>query len=325
MPLLFIDGVTVAQCLPMPACVDLMESTMIAVARGEVTMPQRSFVPLESRGSLFGIMPGADRSTFGAKLISIFPENPGAGRPAIQGAILLFEPQHGSPIALIDAASVTAIRTAAASGMATRALACADASVLAILGCGVQARTHLEAMLAVRPVREVRVWGRAAAKAEAFIQASGLGSRVRIRTASTAEDAVVGADLVCAVTGTSEPVLKGAWLERGAHVNLVGAHSPDTREADTEAVLRSRFFAEIGEFALKEAGDILIPISEGALGRAHILGDIGQVLCSEVAGRLTDDDITMYKSLGNVAQDLAAARAVYEHACKTGQGARVEF
>lgn len=324
MMLRIIDGPTVASCLPMPACIDLMEKTMVAVSRGETIMPQRSFVSLPSSENVFGVMPGAAANTFGAKLISIFPDNPASAEPAIQGGILLFDRDNGAPVALVDAASVTAIRTAAASGMATRALAREDAAVLAILGCGVQAHSHLEAMIAVRPIEELRVWGRSLAKAEAFVDAS-QGYKLKIRAVATPQQAVRGADLICTVTGAREPVLRGDWLEDGAHINLVGAHSPHTREADTEAVARARFFAEIKAFAMKESGDILIPISEGVIGADHLLGEIGQVLTGQVAGRLDRRDITMYKSLGNVAQDLAAAHAVYEQARESGRGASVSF
>ena len=307
-----IDAETVARTLSMAACMDLMAATQAAISRGEARLPQRLMLPVGGGRGHFGAMPGElpQSALFGAKLVGLFPGNPAQGRPAVQGQILLFDNQDGTPLALVEAASVTAIRTAAASGAATRALAREDAHVLALLGCGAQAETHLQAMLEARPVDEVRVWGRNLNKAQAFAARQGARCGIPIQALPGAREAVAGADLICTVTGASEPILQGEWLSLGAHLNLVGAHSPTTREADAEAIGRARVFTEVTEFALAEAGDLLLAMQEGKFSKEGIVGEIGAVLEGRVAGRLGRDDITLYKNLGNTAQDLAAAHYV---------------
>ena len=313
------DAEAVRQRLPMARCIDLLTDLHASISRGEVELPLRSGVPLpfEPEGSnTLLVMPGAlpDPAVFGAKLLSIYPDNGNAQRPlpVIQGHVLLFDGANGSPLALVDAASLTAIRTAAASGAATRALARSDASTLALLGYGVQAESHLEAMRAVRSVEQVRVWGPNPEKAAAFADRFS-DSELRIEAVSSAEDAVTDAHLVCAVTASTTPVIQGQWLSPGCHLNLVGAHSPSTREADGATLARVRIFTEITEFALAEAGDLLLAMEEGAIERSAIAGEIGDVLNEEIAGRERDDQITLYKNLGNVAQDLVAAYHVCRH------------
>ena len=305
------DADSVQRLLPMGACIDLMADTQAAISRGEITPPLRSFVPVaDGRGGM-GIMPGDAPSAFGAKLVSLFAENPARGLPMIQGCILLFDRETGTPAALVEGASVTAIRTAAASGAATRALAREDASVLALLGYGVQAETHLEAMRCVRPVREVRVWGPSIEKAARFA-ARHAGDGVAVTAVESAHEAVSGADLVCAVSAATEPVIEGRRLADGCHLNLVGSHSPTAREADGETMGRARVFTEITDFAMKEAGDILLAIEEGFLAEDDLAGEIGAVIGGAIEGRRSEDEITLYKSLGNVAQDLAAAHFIAE-------------
>ncbi len=309
----FIDGQTVIDNLTMPACIDLMAATQAAISRGEIRLPLRAMLPVGEGSAVFIVMPGKIGKTriFGAKLVSLFPDNPARGMPAVQGHVALFDGENGSPLALVEAASITAVRTAAASGAATRLLARHNASTLALLGCGVQAETHLEAMLAVRPVREVRVWGRSLEKAEAFAaRHAGMGG-ARVAAVGGARQAVAGADLICTVTGSRTPILKGEWVDSGAHLNLVGAHNPATREVDGTAMSRGRVFTEITEFALAEAGDLLLAIEEGHLAEADIAGEIGEAIDGKIPGRSREDDITIYKNQGNTAQDLAAAHYVY--------------
>lgn len=305
----YYDADTVRRVLRMDACIDLMADTQAAISRGEIAPPLRSFVPVaDGRGGM-GIMPGDAPAAFGAKLVSLFAENPARGLPMIQGCILLFDRETGAPAALVEGASVTAIRTAAASGAATHALAREDACVLALLGYGVQAETHLEAMRCVRPVREVRVWGPSIEKASRFA-ARHADDGVAVTAVETAREAVSGADLVCAVSAASEPIIDGRRLAKGCHVNLVGSHSPTTREADSETMGRARVFTEITAFAMKEAGDILLAIEEGFLTEDNLAGEIGAVIGGAIEGRRSEEEITVYKSLGNVAQDLAAAHYV---------------
>ena len=295
----------------MSACIGLMAQTQAAISRGEITPPLRSFVPVAGGKGGLGVMPGDTPDAFGAKLISLIPGNPARGLPVIQGCILLFNRETGAPAALVEGASVTAIRTAAASGAATRALAREDASVLALLGYGVQAETHLQAMRCVRPVREVRVWGPSMEKAGRFAS-SHTTREVTVSAVETAREAVTGAHLICAVSAATQPVIEGRWLSPGCHLNLVGSHSPATREADGETMGRARVFTEITDFAMKEAGDILLAIKEGFLAENDLAGEIGAVIGGVIEGRRSEDEITLYKSLGNVAQDLAAANYTAE-------------
>ena len=308
----YFDADTVRRVLRMDACIDLMADAQAAISRGEITPPLRSFVPVAGGKGAMGIMPGDAPSAFGAKIVSLLAGNPARGLPMIQGCILLFDRETGAPAALVEGASVTAIRTAAASGAATRALARASASVLALVGYGVQAETHLEAMRRVRPVREVRVWGPSTEKAGRFAAAH-TDNAVGVTAVETAREAVSGADLVCGVSAAGEPVIQGRWLAEGCHVNLVGSHSPTTREADGEAMGRARVFTEITDFAMKEAGDILLAIEEGLLAEDDLAGEIGAVIDGVIEGRRDEDEITLYKSLGNVAQDLAAAHYIAEN------------
>ena len=306
------DADTVRRVLRMDACIDLMADTQAAISRGEITPPLRSFVPVAGGKAGMGIMPGDTPSAFGAKLISLYADNPARGLPLIQGCIVVFDRETGTPAALVEGASVTAIRTAAASGAATRALAREDSSVLALLGYGVQAETHLEAMRCVRPVHEVRVWGPSLEKAGRFAAAH-TDDDVAVSAVETAREASSGADIVCAVSAASEPVIEGRRLAGGCHVNLVGSHSPTTREADGETMGRARVFTEITDFAMKEAGDILLAIEEGFLSEGDLAGEIGAVIDGSVEGRRSEDEITLYTSLGNVAQDLAAAQYIAEN------------
>ena len=302
----FIDAPTVRRILSMDACIDLMADTQAAISRGEITLPPRSFIPVADGRGTMGLMPGEIPSGFGAKLISLYPENPRAGLPAIQGCIVLFDRNTGTPAALIDGASVTAIRTAAASGAATRALARDDAAVLAILGYGVQAGTHLEAMRCVRPLREVRVWGPSVEKARNFVRQQATEG-LAMAAVETACEAIAGADIVCSVSSATEPIIEGRRLESGCHLNVVGAHTPTTRETDGETLRRARVFTEITGAAMRESGDLLLAIEEGMTSANDVCGEIGDVFDGRIAGRRNDDEITLYVSLGNTAQDLAAA------------------
>lgn len=315
----YFDASTVRRVLRMDACINLMAETQAAISRGEIKLPPRSFIPVADGMGTMGLMPGEIPSGFGAKLISLFPENPRAGLPAIQGCIVLFDRNTGTPAARIDGASVTAIRTAAASAAATRALAREDASVLALLGYGVQAATHLEAMRCIRPVREVRVWGPSMERARNFARQHDARDS-GVEAVKTAREAVAGANIVCAVSGATEPIIEGRWLAAGCHVNLVGAHTPTTREADGATLRRARIFTEITSAAMRESGDIQLAIEDGMISGDEICGEIGEVIAGRLAGRRSDEEITLYVSLGNTAQDLAAAHyvAVNEGALSPG-------
>jgi ornithine cyclodeaminase len=239
--------------------------------------------------------------------------------------VLLFEPEHGRPVAMLDAAELTAIRTAAVSGLATRLLARRDAGDLAILGSGEQARSHLAAMLAVRPIRRVRVWSRSAEHAAAFAAREGERHGRAIEAVGSAREAVAGADIVCTVTASATPILLGEWLTPGMHVNAAGASRAASAEVDTEAVIRSRFFVDFRGAAAHEAGEYLDALAAGAITPAHVLGEIGEVAAGRVAGRSSEADITLFKSLGVAAEDLAAAHYVLEAARAQDVGQTVEL
>ena len=313
--------------LPMAQCVEAVEEALVARARGDATQPIRQLMWLPDRSGLLGLMPShiGPHGTMGLKAISVIPANHGTELDTHQGAVLLFEAGRGRLLAVIDATSITETRTAAASAVATRALAREDAGDLAILGTGVQARSHLEAMGVARRIRTVRVWDRSLDRARAFARRGSERHGLEVRAVESAREAVRGADLVCTTTAATQPILMGAWLEPGAHVNAVGACLPTARELDTEAVLRSRFYVDTLEGALREAGDFLIPKSAGEVGDDHIAGEIGDVLIGRAAGRRSSEEITVFESLGIGIYDLAAAERVWRNAEAAGVGIEVDL
>lgn len=322
----------------MEECIERMEDILTALAKGEASQPLRSIfwlpappgAPGETRRDLMAWMP-SERSgppgqeALAMKVLTIFAGNHAKGLDSHMGFVLLFDGQCGEPLAILDAASVTGIRTAAASALATRLLAREDAGDLAILGSGVQARSHLAALKEVRPLKRVRVWSRDVERGRRFAAAESARYGLPVEAVDSAEAAVAGADLICTVTASREPVLRGEWIAPGAHVNAVGACTPAARELDTAAVVRARFFGDRRESVLKEAGDFLIPREEGAIGDDHLLGDFGDLLLGRVQGRLSPSDVTVFESLGIAVEDLASAQHVYARALATGRGTRLEL
>ena len=287
----------VQRLLPMEECVAIMAEALRTTSRGEAVLPLRSMVWMPDRTGLIGLMPGylGAPQSLGLKVVSVFPGNQGTDHDSHQGVVLLFDTRHGSPIAVLDASSITGIRTAAVSGVATQTLAREDAGDLAILGSGTQAITHLEAMKVVRRLRRVRVWSRSPENARRFAAREGSRHGLEIEAVPTAREAVRGADLICTTTAAREPILEGEWLSPGAHINAVGACFATMRELDTAAVARSRLYVDRRESALNEAGDFLIAKQEGAFGDEHILGELGDVLLGRVAGRQSRDDLTLFE------------------------------
>jgi ornithine cyclodeaminase/alanine dehydrogenase-like protein (mu-crystallin family) len=320
-------GVEVRQLLPMPECVELMHRTMIAVAERRVVLPLRSVMVMPGGLGMLGNMPGylADPECFGVKLVSLIPRNKPPKYSSHLGLVLLFEAEHGCPVALLDAAEITAIRTAAASGLATRLLARQDAGDLALLGAGEQARSHLDAMLAVRSLRRIRVWARDPGKAAAFALAEGARHRVTIETSPSVQEAVAGADIICTLTKAREPILLGEWLSPGVHLNIVGSSIATTAEIDTPAVVKARFFVDYRESTVNEGGEYLRALKAGAITPDHILGEIGEVANGSKPGRCAPADVTLYKSLGIAPQDLASAHHVFEKARAAGLGQVIDF
>jgi ornithine cyclodeaminase/alanine dehydrogenase-like protein (mu-crystallin family) len=320
-------GAEVRQLLPMTECIDLMQRTMIAVSEGRVVLPLRSILVMPGDRGMMGMMPGylADPECFGVKLVSLIPRNKPPQYSSHLGLVLLFEADHGQPVALLDAAEITAIRTAAASGLATRLLARPEAGDLALLGAGEQACSHLEAMLSVRALRRIRVWARDRDKARLFAQAQGARHRIAIETSPTVREAIAGADIICTTTKAREPILQGDWLTPGTHLNVVGSSIAAAAEIDTPAVVRSRFFVDRRESTIHEGGEYLRALKSGAITADHILGEIGEVANGSKIGRTSQLDVTLYKSLGIAPQDLASAHHVLEKARAAGVGQVIDF
>jgi ornithine cyclodeaminase/alanine dehydrogenase-like protein (mu-crystallin family) len=322
--LLIVNGADVRRALPMSECIEAVDRAMRAFSDLGADVPLRTIMQLPGGRNFFGVMPGylEDPRALGAKVLTVYPDNNKRGLASHVGLVVLFDTEMGVPLAVMDAAQITAIRTAAASAVATRALAREGASILAILGSGEQAATHLEAISRVRKLQTVRLWGRSAEKAQRLAAEAGARLSLTIEVAGTAEEAVRGAEIVCTVTGSQEPVLKGDWLAPGAHVNLVGSSRLSSREADDAVVTRSRFIVDSRISARAEAGELQHAIDAGQVTESHVLGEIGEVLNGAVVGRKSDDDITVYKSLGIAVQDLAAAHVVYDRAIREAIGQR---
>ncbi len=327
MDTLVVNQGEVARLLPMKECIEVMARAFAALARGGATMPQRQIVWLPDRSAALGLMPAqsSELGAIGVKAVTFFPRNEGTELDSHQGAVLLFESGRGRLLAVIDATSVTAIRTAAVTALATRLLSREDAGDLALVGSGVQARTHLEALLLVRRIRRVRVASKTMERARAFADRETKRHGIAIEPCDSVRKAVEGADLVCAATSSREPVVLGEWLSPGAHVNAVGSSVPSARELDAAAVSKSRLFVDRREAALAEAGDFLLAKKEGAVGDDHIAADLGELVVGAVPGRRSASEITLFKSVGLAIEDLAAAQHIYNKARGAGIGKFLEF
>ena len=346
MKLLVLGAGDVRRLLAYDECADAMRDALAALARGRVHQPLRTIIRPPDAAGMMVLMPayradgaaagetGAARTAaagaggdaaYGLKAICIFPGNPAAGLDSHQGVVLLSSTQTGEPLALLNASAVTEIRTAAVSAVATGLLARADATELAIIGTGVQARSHLLAIAAVRPLTGIRVAGRDQAKARRFAEDMRERAPVPVTACGSAADAVAGAGIVVTATSSAEPVLRRDWLAPGTHINAVGACVPQARELDTETMTAAALFTDSRESATSEAGDYLLAQAEGAIGPGHIRAEIGEVLTGAAPGRAGDAEITVFESLGLAAEDLAAAVLAYRKAAELGAGSWVEF
>ena len=310
MNLIIVSAGEVARLLPYEECIPLMREAMIALSQGRTRQTLRQIIDLPE-GRAFGVMPGArlDDGSFGAKLVSVFPENFAKGGSSHQGVVVMFDPATGAPSAILEAGEITAIRTAAASAAATDVLARPDARRLAILGYGEQAWRHVEAIRIVSSPERVTIWGRSPERAEAFaarVRAIGLAAEV----AASVEAAVAGADIVCTTTAAPEPILISDWVADGAHINAVGSSRAGPAEIDNALVARARFFADHREGVLAQGAEFLRAKAAGLVGDDHVLGEIGEVMAGTIKGRRDSGDVTIYKSLGSIVQDLAAARHI---------------
>lgn len=310
-----LDEAAVLQGLDIEGCRAAVRGAMIALSAGETRQLPRSIIPIGA-GRLFGQMPGAllTKGYFGAKLISVFADPLALGRSAHLGVVVLFDTDSGQAVCVADAGGITLIRTAAGTAVATDALAVPGAERLTVMGYGHQASAHIEALARVRPLREVRVWGRSMERAEEFCAAMADKTGLSVIPVADAREAVTDAQIVCTVTGAVEPILFADWLSPGTHVNLVGASVASAAEAEAAVVSVGRYFVESRESARTGAGEFLRAIASGLVSEDCIQAEIGEVLAGTLPGRQSDSEITVYKSIGHAVQDLAAAAYLYEQA-----------
>ena len=324
--MLLLDRDFVARHLGVADCIGLMRQAMMDLSSGTTIQPLRSVLHLD-QGRAFGVMPGAMASSgavFGTKLVSVYPENFAKGRPSHQGAITVFDPADGQLVALVEASEVTRIRTGCASAAATDALAGKDARILGVLGYGDQAQSHVEAMAAIRPLEQVRIWGRNADRAKSFIAKMAHTGLDFVQCDSPSEAAST-ADIICTTTSSAVPVLQASDVKAGTHINAVGSSYAGPYEIAPDLVSQSRFIADYLPGVLAQGAEFLVAKAQGLVDDDHVVGEIGQVFSGQIKGRTSDDQITLYKSLGHVVQDLACAAYLVERATVTGQGVSVAF
>jgi ornithine cyclodeaminase/alanine dehydrogenase-like protein (mu-crystallin family) len=329
MKLLVLSAADVHALLDHVACADAMRSALIAVRTGRAEQPLRTVVRPAGAAGLVALMPSYlhdERShAYGLKALCISAANPAAGLDTHQGVVLLSSGRTGEPLALLNASAVTEIRTAAMSVVATGLLARPEADVLAIIGSGVQARAHAEALSRSRPLAEIRVTGRDLAKAERLAASLAEQTGVRSVACATVPETVAGAGIVVTATSSAQPVLRGAWLEPGMHVNAVGACQPTMRELDSAAMAAATIFADSRESLLAESGDYVLAAADGAVTPELIRAELGEVLTGQASGRASDTEITLFESLGLAIEDLAAAVCAYDRAVATGEGSWIDF
>ena len=325
--MLIVSHSQVRELLPMRDCMEVVGKALSDLARDEGVQPLRSGFLIPDRQGVLAWMPGslAVGQPFGIKVLSVV-DNPGEfGVDSHQGGVMIFDPANGTPLALCEAGAITAVRTAAVSALATDRLARRDAATLAVLGAGTQARSHIEAMLEVRPITRVRVWSRNPAKVREFAEQESERHGVAVEAASDVESAVTGADIICTTTSAREPILSGGLLSQGMHINAVGASVPSWRELDTEVVRRSMLFTDRRESLENEAGEYRLALEEGVIDDDHLQSEIGDVLIGDHPGRTLDSEITLFRSLGLAVEDIAAAQLVYQRAVERGVGAEVDI
>lgn len=328
MKILILNHSEVTQLLPMKECIAVMREALTKLARGEVHQPLRSIIRPPEAAGFMGLMPSyvsGDNAAYGLKTVTVFPGNPAKGKDAHQGAVMLFSAETGELLALMNASAITAVRTAAVSGVATDLLAREDASNLAIIGAGVQARTHLTAMAEVRSIKQCRVVSRNLDHARRFAEEMRERVSFPIEPVRSVKEAVDGADLIATVTNSKEPVVQREWIAPGVHLNVVGSSTPAGREMDTETMAAAALFVDRRESTINEAGDYLFAMRDGVIGPDHIRAELGEILTGEKPGRSSRDEITLFKSLGLAVEDLAAANYLFRKAQESNAGAWIEF
>ena len=348
MKTLVLNADEVSELLPIKDCIAVMREALIALAAGKVHQPLRTIIrppdakgvmglmpsymsgegaaaEIASRESLSGDGPRGERAAFGLKAICVFPGNPAKGKDSHQGAVLLFSAETGELLAMMNASAITAIRTAAVSGVATDLLARADACNLAIIGSGVQARSHLAAMSQVRSIKRCRIASRHIEHARSLAEEMRHEFSFALEPVEKVEEALEGADLIVTATTSVGPIVRREWISAGAHLNLVGSSTPKGREVDSETMAAASLFVDRRESTVNEAGDYLFALRDGVIGPEHIRAEIGEVLKGDKPGRTSPEEITLFKSLGLAIEDLFAAAYLHKKASEKEVGTWVEF
>ena len=308
--------------LPMSDLIAAMESALAKFSSGEVLQPVRTVLTVGPTQAYYGLMPAyiASPASMGAKIVTVFNDNHAKHLPSHLATIFLLDPETGSLLAIMDGRYITEARTAAVSAVSARFLARTDASTLALIGSGVQARSHLEALQHVREIKEARVWSPRAHSRQQFIDDMSPHFPHRIVDCGSAEEALRGADLIVVATASKTPVIEDDWVSPGAHVMCIGACRPDQREMDPRLVTRGRVFVDSRAAALVESGDVVMNIAEQRFDASHLRGEIGALVLGRAAGRTSQDEVTIFKSLGMAVEDVVAADLVFRRAAENGAG-----
>ena len=324
--LAMINALALKDILSITEAIELIATAMQELSSGMVVAPERSGIPVTPQGTLV-LMPGAMTHIhrFGVKVLSLFPPSPGNNLPGHQGLMLLFDAHNGRPLCVLDSHAVTGLRTAAASAVATKELSIAESRSLALIGCGALGLLHAQAICLVRPIEEIIVWGRSIEKARRLADqcAEQLGKTVIV--AVNVQEAVERADVVCTITRSALPVVEGKWLRAGQHVNLVGSSTRATREIDDDGVVLGRFIVDSRSHALSQAGELRHALEAGRIEEKHLAAEIGEVLVGRKPGRSDPSEITIYKSLGHVVQDLRVADAAFCHLSRSTHVVTVDW
>ena len=311
----------------MEECITVMENIFIQLEEDQAFNPLRSAMLIPGENGLLSMMPGYvnKQDIMGIKSVSVYPENANIGLESHQGSVTLFNALNGTPLAIMEAGQITAIRTAAVSGLATRILAKKNSKILAILGSGIQARTHIEAMTTILNLEEIRVWSKNKKNAKKLVEEQRKKYAIPFRPFDTVNEAIYNADIICTTTAAVEPILQGNYLMQGVHINAVGSSVRNTRELDGFAIKLSKLYVDKIESTINESGDFLMAKQEGTIDDNHIIGTLGEILTKQKKGRNNINDITLFKSLGLAVEDIATAFFIYDKYVKSNKGNWVEF
>jgi ornithine cyclodeaminase/alanine dehydrogenase-like protein (mu-crystallin family) len=326
-PIRILSARDVRAALPMPDAIEAMKEAFRDLSQGKALCPARTHIPAPARGgdALFmpSYLPAQDR--MGIKVVTLFKNNPDKNLPLIQALMMVFDGTTGSPLALVEAGSLTALRTGAASGAATDLLAREDAKTVAIFGAGAQGRTQLEAVCAVRPVKRAWIFDRSADRRRDFEREMSKTLTIEVNDAASPEEAVSDADVICTATTSPKPVFSHAHLKPGVHINAVGSYKPEVQEIPEETVVRARVVVDHRPAALEEAGDLIAPIRQGLIKESHIHAELGEIVDRRRSGRASQEEITLFKSVGVAVQDLVAASRLLQNAKRLGLGAEFDL